>query len=96
MKSLHLRLFGFFLLLIVSNNLFSQDVQRINEQILKQLDTMKNIHGLKIINKHYQNGGFKEIGIYMKRVEGKRKISGFVGYHLNYYKNGNKKDSVFF
>ena len=96
MKSIWLRLFGLLLFIIIAETLYPQDVQRINEQIFKQLDTIQDIHSKKIINKHYQNGRAKEIGIFVIKLVGNRKIHGYVGFHLNYYKNGNIRDSVYF
>ena len=96
MKNIHLRLFGLFLLILIPKTLLSQDVQLINEQMFKQLDTVMNIHSKKIITKHYQNGRVKEIGVLIKKLVGRKKIIGFVGFHLHYYKNGNIKDSTFF
>ena len=76
--------------------MYSQDFQAINEQLFKQLDTIQNIHDKKIINKHYRNGRAKEVGVYVKKLVENRKISGYVGFHLKYYKNGNIKDSLYF
>jgi len=90
------RLFGFLVLLILSETLHSQDVQRINKQIYKQLDTVQYIQSKKQINLHYKNGHIKEIGVYVIRLVENKKIHGYVGYHLKYYKNGNTKDSVYF
>ena len=96
MKSNLLSLFGFFLLITISQSLFSQDVQGINEQLYKQLDTIQNVHSKKIINKRYHNGRAKEIGVYVKNLVENKKIHGYVGYHLSYYKNGNIKDSLYY
>jgi hypothetical protein len=96
MKSILLRLFGLYLLITISETLYSQDVQGINEQLYKQLDTIQNVQSKKIINKHYQNGRAKEVGVYVKKLVENRKIHGYVGFHLKYYKNGNIKDSLYF
>ena len=96
MKSILLRLFGLFLLITISETVYSQDFQAINEQLYKQLDTIQNIHSKKIINKHYHNGSVKEIGVYVTKLVENRNIHGYVGFHLNYYKNGNIKDSLYF
>lgn len=96
MKSILLRLFGLYLLITISETLYSQDVQGINEQLYKQLDTIQNVQSKKIINKHYQNGRAKEVGVFVTKLVENRKIHGYVGFHLNYYKNGNIKDSVYF
>ena len=96
MKSILLRLFGLFLLITISETVYSQDFHAINEQLYKQLDTIQNIRSKRIINKHYQNGNVKEIGVFVKRLVENRKIRGYVGFHLNYYKNGLIKDSLYF
>jgi hypothetical protein len=96
MKSILLRLFGLYLLITISETLYSQDVQGINEQLYKQLDTIQNVQSKKIINKHYQNGRAKEVGVFVTKLVENRKIHGYVGFHFNYYKNGNIKDSVYF
>jgi hypothetical protein len=96
MKSTHLRFFALFLLFSISEALYSQDIQRINEQIFKQLDTIKNIASKKIISRHFSNGRVKEVGLYIKISENSKKKHGYVGFHLNYYKNGKIKDSVYF
>ncbi len=96
MKSILLRLFGLFLLIPISVTLYSQDIQGINEQLYKQLDTIQNVQSKKIINKHYKNGRAKEVGVFVKNLVENRKIHGYVGFHLKYYKNGNIKDSLYF
>jgi hypothetical protein len=96
MKSILLGLSGLFLWVIISGTLYSQDVQRINEQLFKQLDTIHDTHNKKIIKKHYKNGNVKEIGVYVTKLVENKKIHGYVGFHLNYYKNGNIKDSLYF
>lgn len=96
MKNILLRLFGLYLLITISETLYSQDVQGINEQLYKQLDTIQNVQSKKIINKHYQNGRAKEVGVFVTKLVENRKIHGYVGFHLNYYKNGNIKDSLYF
>ena len=96
MKNSLLRLFGLYLLITISDTLYSQDVQGINEQLYKQLDTIQHVQSKKIINKHYQNGMAKEVGVFVTKLVENRKIHGYVGFHLNYYKNGNIKDSVYF
>jgi hypothetical protein len=96
MKNLHLRLLGLFLLFLIPKTSLSQDLKLINEQMFKQLDTVKNIHSKKIINRHYPNGSVKEIGVSIIKMVGRKKIFGLVGYHLHYYENGNIKDSSFF
>jgi antitoxin component YwqK of YwqJK toxin-antitoxin module len=96
MKSILSRLFGLFLLITISEVLHSQDFQVINEQLYKQLDTIQNIRSKKIINKHYHNGSIKEIGVYVTKSVENRNIHGYVGFHLNYFKNGNIKDSFYF
>jgi antitoxin component YwqK of YwqJK toxin-antitoxin module len=96
MKNILLRLFGLYLLITISDTLYSQDVQGINEQLYKQLDTIQHDQSKKIINKHYQNGRAKEVGVFVTKLVENRKIYGYVGFHLNYYKNGNIKDSVYF
>ena len=96
MKSVILRLFGLYLLITISETLYSQDIQGINEQLYKQLDTIQNVQSKKIIYKHYQNGMLKEVGVFVTKLVENRKIQGYVGFHLNYYKNGNIKDSVYF
>lgn len=96
MKSILLRLFGLYLLITISETLYSQDVQGINEQLYKQLDTIQNVQSKKIINKHYQNGRAKEVGVFVTKLVENRKIHGYVGFHLYYFKNGNIKDSVYF
>lgn len=96
MKSIPSILLGLFLLIIISETLYSQDVQGINEQLYKQLDTIQNVQSKKIISKQYQNGRAKEVGVFVTKLVENRKIHGYVGFHLNYYKNGNIKDSVYF
>ena len=85
MKNILIRLFGLFLLITISKTLYSQDVQGINEQLYKQLDTIQNVQSKKIINKHYQNGRAKEVGVYVKNLVENRKIHGYVGFHLKYF-----------
>jgi hypothetical protein len=96
MKITLLRLFGLFLLIGSSEALYTQYVQHINEQLYRQLDTIQIIHSKKTINKVSQNGRVKEVGVLVKKLVENRKISGYVGFHLNYYKNGNIKDSLYF
>jgi antitoxin component YwqK of YwqJK toxin-antitoxin module len=96
MKSILPRLCGLFLLIIISKPLYSQDFQAKNEQLYKQLDTIQNIRSKKLIIKHYHNGSVREIGVYVIKLVEKRKIHDYVGFHLNYYKNGNIKDSLYF
>jgi hypothetical protein len=96
MKSILLRLFGLLFLIIISETLYPQDLQAINEKLYKQLDTIKNIRSKKIINKHYHNGSVKEIGVYVIKLVENKKIHDYVGFHMNYYKNGNIKDSFYF
>jgi hypothetical protein len=96
MKSTLSRFFGLLLLFSVSEALYSQDIQRMNDHIIKQLDTIRSIKSKKIINRHFSNGRVKEVGVYIKNSEGSIKVNGYVGFHLNYYKNGKIKDSVYF
>jgi hypothetical protein len=49
MKSIHSRLFGLYLLIIISETLYSQDVHGINEQLYKQFDTIQNVQSKKNI-----------------------------------------------
>jgi len=96
MKRILLRLSGLFLLIAISESLYSQNVQEINGQLYNQLDTIQNFHSKKIINKHYQNGKVKEVGVYVENLVKNKRIHGYVGFHLKYYKNGNIKDSLCF
>lgn len=96
MNRISLSLFGFSLFIIIPQTLYAQNFQRINIQMFEQLDTVKNIHRKKLIDKHFANGKTKEVGVYVEKSVGRKKIYGYVGFHLKFYKNGNVKDSVFF
>jgi len=96
MKQVIIKIRLVILLILISLKLFSQDIQLINNEIFKNIDTIKNIVNKRIVYKKYSNGQTKEIGIYVTKKINNSKVKNYVGYHLRFFNNGMVKDSCHF